>query len=634
MSETVTLLDATGGASLEAHRAEAKRLERDGELLRAYDAAMRGLAHHPGDLELQYRAVLSLASAGATHQAIARFQTFGLRDRVDPKAPDNRLMKDVAALRARLMKDLALAMPAGRERSAKLHEAADRYGAIYAWYRHTNDRDAYYPGINEASLRHLAGDLDRARARAAEIACELDARPAAARSYFEIATAIEALMLLDQIDRARTLVPAALAAQAAQQNFRDRAATARQLRLVGVAGGQDVGWLTELAPPRVIHFAGHIIAPPGRPGRFAADEEQAVRRAIEHDLDARRAGFGYGSLAAGADILFAEALLARKAELNVFFPFDRDEFVAVSVRPAGAVWVERFEACLAAAASVTYATTDAYLDDDRLFAYCSQLAMGLALWRARHLGTLAEQIVVWDGGPRSGEAGTAADAERWTRTRHPQTVIACGRAGSAAAPAPVPPVEAGSRRTRAMLFGDVKGFSKLNDRQLPRFTEAVLGLFARVLDRHAAGIELVNTWGDGLFAVFGDAAQAARCALDLQQAMARLDLAAHDLPDHISLRLGGHLGPVFPTFDPVLKRMNFFGAHVSRAARIEPVTPPGYVYVTETFAAVLELYNADEFTCDYVGWTESAKGYGAMRMFLLRHTPAGFAAGAPGRAAP
>jgi len=39
----------------------------------------------------------------------------------------------------------------------------------------------------------------------------------------------------------------------------------------------------------------------------------------------------------------------------------------------------------------------------------------------------------------------------------------------------------------------------------------------------------------------------------------------------------------------VLKRVNYFGAHVSRAARIEPVTPEGCVYVTETFAAFLGL---------------------------------------------
>jgi hypothetical protein len=71
-----------------------------------------------------------------------------------------------------------------------------------------------------------------------------------------------------------------------------------------------------------------------------------------------------------------------------------------------------------------------------------------------------------------------------------------------------------------------------------------------------------------------------------------------------------------------LKRQNFFGAHVSRAARIEPVTPEGCVYVTETLAAVLAIHGADRFECDYVGNTEMAKQYGRLRMFLLRRTGA------------
>ena len=95
-------------------------------------------------------------------------------------------------------------------------------------------------------------------------------------------------------------------------------------------------------------------------------------------------GFGYGSLAAGADILFAEQLLERGASLHVVLPFDCAEFVEVSVRPAGEGWVARFRACLDRAASVHYATEDRYLGDDHLFGYCSQVAMGLALLRARH----------------------------------------------------------------------------------------------------------------------------------------------------------------------------------------------------------------------------------------------------------
>jgi len=169
-----------------------------------------------------------------------------------------------------------------------------------------------------------------------------------------------------------------------------------------------------------------------------------------------------------------------------------------------------------------------------------------------------------------------------------------------------------------MLFGDIHGFSKLVDAELPRFVDSVLGAFSKVIDRYGSDVLLANTWGDGVYLVFDDAGKAARCALDLQTAMAGIDLANSGLPNHLALRIGGHLGPVYTGQDPIIKRPNFFGAHVSRAARIEPVTPEGCVYVTETFAAVLAIHNAAEFICDYVGMTEAAKHYGTMRMFLLR----------------
>jgi len=54
-----------------------------------------------------------------------------------------------------------------------------------------------------------------------------------------------------------------------------------------------------------------------------------------------------------------------------------------------------------------------------------------------------------------------------------------------------------------------------------------------------------------------------------------------------------------------------------RAARIEPITPEGEVYVTEAFTAV-RLLEDDGFACDYVGDVPTATGYGSLRMSLLR----------------
>jgi hypothetical protein len=87
----------------------------------------------------------------------------------------------------------------------------------------------------------------------------------------------------------------------------------------------------------------------------------------------------------------------------------------------------------------------------------------------------------------------------------------------------------------------------------------------------------------------------------------------------LALRLGCHVGPVFHVEDPVTQALSFMGSHVSRTVRIEPVTPPGSVYVTEPFAAALVLAGRNDFVSDYVGHMPAAKDFGRLRMYSLRH---------------
>ena len=86
----------------------------------------------------------------------------------------------------------------------------------------------------------------------------------------------------------------------------------------------------------------------------------------------------------------------------------------------------------------------------------------------------------------------------------------------------------------------------------------------------------------------------------------------------IELRLGIHFGPIYEIEDPVTKRRNYFGEHVNLAARIEPITPPSQVYVTESFAAQLTLSRGLNYRTEYVGIMPMAKDFGDLRMYLLR----------------
>ncbi len=118
--------------------------------------------------------------------------------------------------------------------------------------------------------------------------------------------------------------------------------------------------------------------------------------------------------------------------------------------------------------------------------------------------------------------------------------------------------------------------------------------------------------------MFEDAATAAKCAVEMQRAIAELSPESLGLPESFGLRLAGHYGPVYPSRDTILKERNFFGAHVSRAARLEPVTAVNEIYITEPFAAMLALDPRGAFSCDYVGSHPAAKDYGDLPMFSLR----------------
>src|ERR1035438_2313596 len=158
-------------------------------------------------------------------------------------------------------------------------------------------------------------------------------------------------------------------------------------------------------------------------GRFPSEMEATVAARIAELVEQHPPGYAYGSLASGADILWAEALLGRGSELHAVLPFAREEFIERSVAPAGPRWVERFARCLAAATSVRYATDDAFLGDDVLFRYGSELAMGLALLRARYLDAEVRQLAVWDGSPAHGAAGTSIDIASWRRAGRLVTLV-------------------------------------------------------------------------------------------------------------------------------------------------------------------------------------------------------------------
>jgi class 3 adenylate cyclase len=141
----------------------------------------------------------------------------------------------------------------------------------------------------------------------------------------------------------------------------------------------------------------------------------------------------------------------------------------------------------------------------------------------------------------------------------------------------------------------------------------------------------INTWGDAIFAVMENASELAEYALQLSRLVPEISKNTRGLPP-ISIRTSLHAGPVYEATDPFRKQTNFYGGHINRAARLEPVTVVGEVYATEQFMALLiaeqssdrvektqkgEPY-VERFTCDYVGVMALAKGFGEQPVYHLR----------------
>ncbi len=581
--------------------AELSHLVSRGEMLAAYDRATELLEDHPHDATLRFVTALSLARTGALEQAGAELAN--IDDAVMAAADNPRLEEDVAALRARLVKDAALTHT-GKDKRRSATEASRLYEDVCRMH------GSHFACINAATMAAIAGQTERATALAQKARSLVSHEPTGGldeeESYWRAATRAEAALLLGELDAARAALREATLRSVGRPAL--RATTRRQLRLICDESGTDPALLDELPVPAVVHYTGH---------RFTGTDvdQSALRGAVNDKLSAIGAGIAYGSLAYGADILVAEEVLARGDQLHVVLPCPADQFVEWSVAPGAGDWLERFNHCMESASSVSTEPSHAPFDDPEMYVFGSRLAMGHAVIRAEVLTGAAVQLALWDGEDGDSEAGTASDVRFWRKTGRATEVVPCSHPDIPAnrvADSAGPP-----RDLRAMVFADFHGFSTLDERQIPTFFESVMGALADSIDASGDDVLYRNSWGDGLYLVYRTVSAATSGALALQRTFGALDLNRLDLPE-MGLRIGVHAGPVYAGTDPIRREPSFFGTHVIRTARIEPRTPPGEVYMTASSAALLALDPVPGMIPEYVGHIDTAKDYGAFPMYVLK----------------
>ena len=595
------------------------KFHRRGEPLLSYDVAGEGLQAFPDHLRLRQLRARALARMGQNSAANDLLQQL-----YDEKNRDD----ETLGLFASVQKDLAFLSPKPEERSGYLAMSA------YLYTKSFERTGSYWTGINAATLDLVLGKREDAVAIARKVYDDCrrlldETSPDPAERYWLTVTVGEAALVLGRTAEAHEWYSAG--AQQGRSRFGDVLSTRRNLRLLAGPLGADAESILDLFRlPRVVAFVGHLLDGPDRtPPRFPANLEPAVRQALRERLTTSNAGIGYSAAACGSDILFLEVMREIGGETHVVMPFCKEQFVenSVAVVP-GAGWEERFEATLKQAAETVYASDKMMTAGTASFEYVGQLLVGLAGLKAAQLETELVPLAVWDGKPGDGGGGTADTIAHWRSLgysveiidlsallRHESSGLHSVGTGTVQFPAPGPP-PAISTRICSLLFADAVGFSHLDEAEVPAFVEHFLGLVARVVSELPTPPLLMNTWGDGLYFVFDEARDAGVYALELCDR-----IKATNWPDKglrpMSLRIGLHTGPVYHGPDPVTRTLNYFGTHVSQAARIEPVTRPGHAYASQAFAALSAAHRVTEFRCQYVGQTKLAKDYGTRPIYLL-----------------
>lgn len=310
--------------------------------------------------------ILSLARAGATSRAWDAFVAAGL---------DGAQEVEALTLKGRLLKDRAkqlVGQAAGAERAALFAQSGAAYAAAAAL------RPDSYPLINAAAMALFAGDGSVAASMARDTLTLVDADPAQGETpYWREATRAEAMLLLGRTDDAKASLARAI--EAAPHAWEDHAVTLRQFAAILATTSSDAAWLDRFRPAPSLHFSGILgIAP----------DDSIAAESIHNAITDLAPGFGYGALAAGADIIAAEALLAIGAELHVVLPSNPDAFCALSVAPYGAEWAHRFDALCDAAHSITIAAAHAP-PSRAAIRLADYQAMGMAIFKAQLLESLA-----------------------------------------------------------------------------------------------------------------------------------------------------------------------------------------------------------------------------------------------------
>ncbi len=146
------------------------------------------------------------------------------------------------------------------------------------------------------------------------------------------------------------------------------------------------------------------------------------------------------------------------------------------------------------------------------------------------------------------------------------------------------------RRLAAIMFTDIVGYTSMmskNEKDALQAIQVVRDVLKPMIEKYNGKWQ--KEIGDGTLSSFSSAVDAVNCALEFQRAIGN---------EYFKVRVGIHVGEVTMTEDDI------FGDGVNIASRIEPLAPPGGIYITDRVYE--DISNKPEIKASLVG-TRSLK---------------------------
>ncbi len=241
---------------------------------------------------------------------------------------------------------------------------------------------SFYTGINAASMSRIMGRASEAKRISEQILNGLGEHP---NNFWDLATKAEAHLILKQYEKATEFYLETR--KEAHNDWGKINSISNQLWLLKHFMYVPDEIINLYKPPVIASFIGHMVDQPGRKNvRFHNEMVPMVSDAIRAAIRTYSISIGYCSLACGADILFAEAMIEAGNEVQIFIPFQREEFLEISVRGGGEDWVERYHK-IEEKVKINYLTEEPYRSDDQFFLYLGKLLFGASVLRAKKMST-------------------------------------------------------------------------------------------------------------------------------------------------------------------------------------------------------------------------------------------------------